>query len=128
MIKARLGFAVMALLVMLSARLPAARGQGYGTDLQNVMAPASGGMAGVSVAAPQDLQSAIFGNPATLAQFHGTQFSIGGGWLEGYPTILNNGDLNTANPGVPFHATSRTQGFPGLEIGPRKISVAWECQ
>jgi len=39
-------------------------------------------MAGVSIARPQDVPSAIFGNPATLAQFQGTQFTLGGGWME----------------------------------------------
>ena len=34
--------------------------QGYASDTQNVMAPASGGMAGVSTARPQDVPSAIF--------------------------------------------------------------------
>ena len=87
-----------------------ARGQGYGTDLQNVMGPASGGMAGVSIARPQDVPSAIFGNPATLAQFEGTQFTLGGGWIEGYPTVTNDGSLNQLSPGTPFSATSRTQG------------------
>ena len=52
-------------------------GQGYGTDTQNVLTPAAGGMAGVSLALPQDVPAAIFGNPATLSQFHGTQFCLG---------------------------------------------------
>jgi len=91
-----------------------ANGQGYGTDLQNIMTPASGGMAGASTALPQDVPSAIFGNPATLAQFHGTQFTMGGGWIEGYPTVSNDGSLNN---GTPFSVTSRTQGFVGSEIG-----------
>jgi long-chain fatty acid transport protein len=60
-----------------------ARGQGYGTDTQNVLTPAAGGMAGVSLALPQDVPAAIFGNPATLSQFHGTQFCLGGAWVEG---------------------------------------------
>jgi long-chain fatty acid transport protein len=94
-----------------------ALGQGYGTDTQNVMMPASGGMAGVSVARPQDVPSAIFGNPASLSQFHGTQFCLGGGWVEGYPTVTNNGSLNTLNPGQPFSVTSRTQGFAVPAIG-----------
>ena len=110
--RSKLKFASVALMLTLAA-VESARGQGYGTDLQNVMGPASGGMAGVSVASmPQDVQSAIFGNPATLTQFHGTQFTFGGGWIEGYPTITNNGSLNTANPGVPFSVTSHTR-FPG---------------
>ena len=62
-------------------------GQGYGTNLQNLMTPAAGGMAGVSIAQPQDVPAAIFGNPASLTQFKGTQFTLGGAWLEGYPTI-----------------------------------------
>jgi long-chain fatty acid transport protein len=89
-------------------------GQGYGSDLQNVMAPASGGMAGVSTAQPQDVPSAIFGNPATLTQFEGTQFTIGGAWIEGYPTLSNDGSLNG---GTPFDVTSRTAGFVAPEIG-----------
>jgi long-chain fatty acid transport protein len=101
-----------------------ARGQGYGTDIQNVLAPASGGMAGVSAARPQDVPSAIFGNPATLTQFQGTQFTFAGAWAEGYPTIINNGDLNTANPGVPFSVTSRAQGQAIPEIG---VTQDFEC-
>jgi long-chain fatty acid transport protein len=88
-------------------------GQGYGTDLQNVMAPASGGMAGVSTARPQDVPSAIFGNPATMAQFEGTQFSMGGAWIEGYPTVTHEADL----AGNAFSATSRTEGFMTPEVG-----------
>ena len=96
---------------------PAVWGQGYGTDTQNVLMPASGGMAGVSVARPQDVPSAIFGNPASLSQFQGTQFSMGGAWVEGYPTITNNGSLNQQNPGQSFSVTSRTQGFAAPAIG-----------
>lgn len=92
-------------------------GQGYGTDTQNVLMPASGGMAGVSVARPQDVPSAIFGNPASLSQFQGTQFCLGGAWAEGYPTVTNNGSLNQLNPGQPFSVTSRTQGFAVPAIG-----------
>ena len=102
------------IVIAVAAHAGRARGQGYGSDLQNVMAPASGGMAGVSIARPQDVPSAIFGNPATLAQFQGTQFTLGGGWVEGYPTVTNDG---VGNGGVPFSATSRTQGAAATEIG-----------
>ncbi len=88
--------------------------QGFGTDLQNVMTPAAGGMAGVSLALPQDVPAAIGGNPATLTQFKGTQFTLGGGWIEGYPTISNDGSLNG---GTPFNVTSRTEGFVTPEMG-----------
>ena len=107
----------LAVVLAVAAHAGLARGQGYGTDLQNVMAPASGGMAGVSIARPQDVPSAIFGNPATLAQFEGTQFTLGGGWMEGYPTVTNDGSLNQLSPGTPFSATSRTQGAAATEIG-----------
>src|SRR3974377_1921057 len=77
------------------------------------MAPASGGMAGVSTARPQDVPSAIFGNPATMAPFEGTQFTLGGRGLGGYPTAPNNRDPGTG----PFSVPSRTQGFLAPEIG-----------
>jgi long-chain fatty acid transport protein len=99
---------------VVSSHAGLARGQGYGSDLQNVMAPASGGMAGVSTALPQDVPSAVFGNPATLAQFEGTQFTMGGGWVEGYPTVVHTPD---GIIGTPFSATSRTEGAAATEIG-----------
>ena len=107
----RLGVIVV---VILAGATPAARGQGYGTDTQNVLMPASGGMAGVSLALPQDVPSAIFGNPATLSQFLGTQFSFGGGWVEGYPTVTRFG---LRDPNDNFSATSRTEGFAGAGVG-----------
>lgn len=114
--------AILAALSLLPARSVLA--QGYGTDIQNVLAPASGGMAGVSAAMPQDVPSAIFGNPATLTQFHGTHFTFAGAWAEGYPSITNNGDLNTANPGVPFTVTSRAEGQAIPDIG---VTQDFEC-
>ena len=89
--------------------------QGFGTDTQNVMMPASGGMAGTSLARPQDVPSSIFGNPSTLAQFHGTHFTMGGGWVEGYPTITHDGFLDGSSG---YSVTSRTQGLlvPGFGV------------
>lgn len=110
-------FAAVVAVLVLQALPQSAIGQGYGTDTQNVLTPAAGGMAGVSLALPQDVPAAIFGNPATLTQFHGTQFNLGGAWVEGYPTITNNGSLNTTSPGTPFSVTSRTEGFVNPEIG-----------
>jgi long-chain fatty acid transport protein len=114
--KQRILLAVMLLSVFCVDSGPAL-GQGYGTDTQNVLSPAAGGMAGVSIAEPQDVPASIFGNPATLSQFHGTQFTLGGAWAEGYPTVINGGTLNQLNQGTPFSATSRTQGFVVPEIG-----------
>jgi long-chain fatty acid transport protein len=113
----RLSISVLAIAIASTALTTTGYGQGYGTDLQNIMAPASGGMAGVSTARPQDVPSAIFGNPATMAQFEGTQFTLGGGWLEGYPTVTNDGLNNQLNRGTPFSVTSRTEGFLAPEIG-----------
>jgi long-chain fatty acid transport protein len=102
---------VISSLVVLGVCQRTTLAQGYGTDTQNVMAPAAGGMAGVSVAEPQDVPAAIFGNPAALTQFHGTQFTLGGGWVEGYPTVST---IDTAGA---YSVTSRTQGFAVPEIG-----------
>jgi long-subunit fatty acid transport protein len=44
--------------------------------------PASGGMAGASIAQPQDLLSGINANPASLTQFTGTQFLFRGALAE----------------------------------------------
>jgi long-chain fatty acid transport protein len=112
-------FSVLAVMLglILTARNQVAQGQGYGSDTQNVLTPAAGGMAGASLALPQDVPAAIFGNPATLARFRGTQFTLGGAWVEGYPTVTNNGSLNQTNPGQPFSVTSRTEGFANPAIG-----------
>ena len=106
----RLAIVVVLVTLFLGTKPQSAWCQGYGTDTQNVMTPAAGGMAGVSVARPQDVPSAIFGNPATLAQFNGTQFTLGGGWVEGYPTVKNDGSANTTD-NTPFSVTSRSEGF-----------------
>ncbi|NLX96400.1 MAG: hypothetical protein GXY83_09510 [Rhodopirellula sp.] len=104
----RFGLMIIRVSLVLGGGISTAWGQGYGTDTQNVMMPASGGMAGVSVAQPQDVPSAVFGNPATLAQFHGTQFTLGGGWVEGYPTVTRFG---FDDPNANYTTTSGTQGM-----------------
>ncbi len=100
---------VLALIATTAPQLALA--QGYGTDTQNVLTPAAGGMAGVCVALPQDAPAAVFGNPSTLAQFRGTQFTLGGAWVEGYPTV-SQAPLD----GTPYSVTSRTQGFVAPEV------------
>src|SRR6476659_1717897 len=66
----------------LSLLARAARAQSFGVELNNTLMPASGGMAGTSIAQPQDLTSSLNGNPGTLTQFQGTQFTFGGAWAE----------------------------------------------
>ena len=78
--------------------------------------PASGGMAGTSVAAPQDFISAINGNAAALTQYEGTHFTIGGAFVG--PTAR----LSQADPipllGVqPFSQKSETPGAVVPAIG-----------
>lgn len=104
---------VAALAIAVASPLQRASGQGYGTDSENVLTPAAGGMAGVSIAEPQDVPAAVFGNPASLAQFHGTQFTLGGAWVEGYPTVTRHGFVD---PAENFSVTSRTEGFVIPEI------------
>ncbi len=84
-------------------------GQAFGVELQASMLPASGGMGGAGIARPQDLQTTLALNPATLSQFKGTQFSFSGAWVE--PTI----NLETTMPLAagtiqPFAAKSQRPG------------------
>jgi long-chain fatty acid transport protein len=97
-----------------------AHGQALGIELHATMNPAAGGMGGVSVARPQDVQSAFTGNPATLTQFRGTQFGFAGGWVE--PTINIDNDATLPLAGVsPFEAKSQQ---PGAALG--NIAVTQE--
>ena len=107
----RCALLALMLSLLVVAPCPRAWGQGYGSDTQNVLTPAAGGMAGVSLALPQDVPAAVFGNPATLAQFRGTQFTMGGAWVEGYPTITH-----TPSQGDPYRVTSGTEGFAAPEL------------
>ncbi len=67
------------LLLAFAAR--SAAGQSFGVDLRNTLTPASRGMAGTSIAAPQDFLSGINANPATLTQYHVMQFLVGGAFV-----------------------------------------------
>lgn len=83
--------------------------QGFGVELHNTLMPASGAMGGASIARPQDIQSAIGGNPATLANCFGTQFSTNSAWLEATFNMQHTG--TDVLPGVsPFSAKSDAQG------------------
>jgi long-chain fatty acid transport protein len=88
----------------------------YGIELQNTLMPASGGMAGASLARPQDFLSAINGNPATMTDFDGTQFSFGGAWAEATYNVEQSDPLPLV--GVdPFSAKSSTPGSVAPNIG-----------
>ena len=67
----------IALLASLSLACGQLSAANYGTDLNLTMMPAAGGMGGVGIARPQDVGSAVFGNPATLTQYKGAHFMFG---------------------------------------------------
>lgn len=69
--------AIGAVLAGVHLALGHAQAANFGTDLNLTMMPAAGGMGGVGIARPQDLGASVFGNPATLNQFKGTQFMFG---------------------------------------------------
>ena len=93
-----------------------AHAQTFGVELHNNLMPAAGAMGGVSIARPQDLTSSINGNPATLAQFAGTQVMFGGAWAE--PTFNMTQDQSLPLLGVdPFSAKSTAPGVPVGNIG-----------
>ncbi len=93
-----------------------AHAQTFGVELHNNLMPAAGAMGGVSIARPQDLTSSINGNPATLAQFAGTQVMFGGAWAE--PTFNMTQDQSLPLLRVdPFSAKSTAPGVPVGNIG-----------
>ena len=119
----RLAFLLLAF-VALSPE--AARAQSFGVELFNNLMPASGGMAGTSIASPQDVQSAVYGNPSTMTQYRGTQFAFGGAWVE--PTYK----LSVAQPGLPLlgiapftDAKSDAEGVAPVNIGITQDLNAW---
>ncbi|MCU7842018.1 MAG: outer membrane protein transport protein [Candidatus Thiodiazotropha sp. (ex Troendleina suluensis)] len=79
----------------------------HGYDLHNTLAPASGGMAGASLARPQDLTSTVFGNPATLSQFKGTKFSFGATFYMPEVDLTHDGSIT----GTAFNENSGTDIF-----------------
>ncbi|MDZ7754211.1 MAG: hypothetical protein U5S82_21885 [Gammaproteobacteria bacterium] len=87
----------------------------HGFDLHNTIMPASQAMAGTSHARPQDLPSAIFGNPATLTQYDGgTRFTFGASFYMPQVVIDHDG---TVNGGFPFREKSGTDVFPVPIVG-----------
>lgn len=107
----RSSFLAVLLLLFVSA-VDVSFGQSVGTELHNMLMPASGGMGGVSISAPQDLTSAINANPATLRQFRGTQFQFGGAWAEPTFNLTQTNALPTVGPSLidPFSAKSTAPG------------------
>ena len=91
-------------------------GQTYGIDFRNTLMPASGGMAGTSVAAPQDFISAINANPAALTQYRGTNFTLGGAFAEATVNLTQTAPVPALGV-APFSAKSSTPGAIVPAIG-----------
>lgn len=99
-----------------AAGAASATAQTYGIDFRNTLMPASGGMAGTSVAAPQDFLSAINANPAALTQYKGTHFTIGGAFAEATVNLEQKAPLPLLGV-APFSAKSSTPGAVVPAIG-----------
>lgn len=107
---------VAVLLAVISCCASQAVAQTYGIDFRNTLMPASGGMAGTSVAAPQDMISAVNGNAAALTQFQETRVTIGGAFAEATFDISQTQPLPSL--GVqPYAAKSTTPGAVVPAIG-----------
>jgi long-chain fatty acid transport protein len=68
-----------------------------GTDTDLSLAPAAGGMAGAAFTRPLEPAGAVFGNPATLSQFPGTQFQIAASFLVPKVDVSQSGAGGTAS-------------------------------
>jgi long-chain fatty acid transport protein len=86
----------------------------FGTDLNNNMLPATGGMGGASVARTVEPAAAVFGNPATLTEYNkGTSFTFGATYLVPTLTARENGQGPFVGSFVPegFDQESRTDPY-----------------
>ncbi|MCA9235004.1 MAG: hypothetical protein KDA44_06020 [Planctomycetales bacterium] len=115
----RCGIELLVAVAALATAASSSYAQTFGVELHNTLMPAAGGMGGVSIARPQDVTSALNGNPATLSQFHGTQFVFSGAWAEPTFNMAQSSNLPTVGtPQVePFAAKSTAPGTPVGNIG-----------
>jgi long-chain fatty acid transport protein len=108
------------LMLLLGASAARTYAQSFGAELHNTLMPAAGAMGGASLTRPQDLTSAMNGNPATLTQFRGTQFLFGGAWVEATSNLTQTINIPAIGPDPliePFSAKSSAPGVPGGNIG-----------
>ena len=110
---------VLVALAILWTGVRTASAQSFGVELHNTLMPASGAMGGASLAQPQDLVSALNGNPATLTQFQGTQFTFSGSWAEPTFNLTQSTPIPMMGPTFidPFAAKSTAQGAAAGNIG-----------
>jgi long-chain fatty acid transport protein len=85
----------------------------YGYDLHNTLSPAAAGMAGTSIARAPGPVSAVFGNPATMADYKGTQFTFGATFYKPEVALSHDGSVT----GTAFdNARSGTDVFPVPQV------------
>ncbi len=104
--------------------IPVAHATTYGTDVNNTALPATGGMAGASIARTVEGAAAVFGNPANLTQYReGTTFSFGATFLDPKIKVEHDGsttgtawsgESNATKYLIPTIAV--TQGLGGLGL------------
>ncbi len=86
----------------------------FGTDLNNNLLPATGGMGGASVARTVEPAAAVFGNPATLTEYNqGTSFTFGATYFDHTLTAKENHTGGFIDAFVPagFEKESRTDPY-----------------
>ena len=91
----------------------------HGFDLHNVLNGAAASFAGTSIAHTEDPVSAVFGNPATLAQyFGGTHFMFGATFYMPRVQMVHDGSAGHAVTNFGDYdqlgSTARTTGAPAL--------------
>jgi len=88
----------------------------FGTDVNNTVLPATGGMGGASIARTVEGAAAVFGNPANLTQYkEGTTFTFGATFLDPQIKVKAptwGGTSNADNYLIP--TVSVTQGLGGI--------------
>ncbi|MEM0927109.1 MAG: hypothetical protein AAGJ83_13790 [Planctomycetota bacterium] len=90
----RISYVGFVIFILTSVSAPSrVSAQSYGIELHNNMMPASGAMGGASFTRPQDIQSAINGNPATVRQFNGPTFGFGGALIGPTYNVTQTTDL-----------------------------------
>src|SRR6185295_7551972 len=72
-----------------------------------------GVMGGASIAMPQDVPSAVNGNPATLTQLKGTQFCFSGAWAAPTFDLTQTDQIPIVGAPIvaPFSAKSQAPGL-----------------
>lgn len=101
---------------LLSAMSTGAIAGPYGYDLHNVLAPVSASMAGTSIAKPLDNVSAVFGNPAGLSEFRGTEFTFGATWYKPNAELDHDGTVTGAVGGAAFKEDNANEGYLVPEV------------